>query len=97
MKVTKDGQFLYGSNRGDNSIVVFAIAQDGRSLEFVERVSTQGDFPRDFSLNPSEEFLVCAHQNSDNLTLFARNAQNGKLTLLQKDVYAPEAVCVKFN
>lgn len=97
VKVTKDGQFLYGSNRGDNSIVVFAIAQDGRSLEFVERVSTQGDFPRDFSLNPSEEFLVCAHQNSDNLTLFARNAQNGKLTLLQKDVYAPEAVCVKFN
>lgn len=97
VKVTKDGQFLYGSNRGDNSIVVFAIAQDGRSLEFVERVSTQGDFPRDFSLNPSEEFLVCAHQNSDNLTLFARNAQNGQLTLLQKDVYAPEAVCVKFN
>ena len=97
VKVTKDGQFLYGSNRGDNSIVVFAIAQDGRSLEFVERVSTQGDFPRDFSLNPSDEFLVCAHQNSDNLTLFARNAQNGQLTLLQKDVYAPEAVCVKFN
>lgn len=97
VKVTKDGQFLYGSNRGDNSIVVFAIAQDGRSLEFVERVSTQGDFPRDFSLNPSEEFLVCAHQNSDNLTLFARNAQNGELTLLQKDVYAPEAVCVKFT
>lgn len=96
VKVTKDGKFLYGSNRGDNSIVVFAIAEDGRSLTFIERVDTYGDFPRDFSLNPSEEFLVCAHQNSDNLTLYQRDAQTGKLTLLQKDVFAPEAVCVKF-
>lgn len=94
--VTSDGQFLYGSNRGHNSIICFKIAEDGLTLNFIQRIQTQGDFPRDFAIDPTESYLVCAHQNSDNLTLFYRDKQTGILSLLQKDVYAPECVCVKF-
>lgn len=93
IRVTKDGRFVYASNRGHNSLAVFAVADDF-TLSVVEIVATQGDFPRDFNFNQSEEYLICAHQNSDNLTLFKRDAQTGQLTVRQTDVYAPECVCV---
>ncbi len=94
--ITKDGKFVYVANRGHNSIAVFAIDQATKELAFVEWTSTEGDWPRDFVLDPTEKFLVAANQNSGTLTLFRRDEQTGKLALLQKDVKAPEAVCVKF-
>ena len=94
--ITSDGRFLYGSNRGHNSIVCFEISEDGQQLTFNQRIQSEGDFPRDFAIDPSEEYLVCAHQNSDNLTLFYRDKQTGILSLLKKDIFAPECVCVKF-
>src|SRR5699024_186831 len=97
IRVTQDDRFLYASNRGHNSIAVFAISEDGAHLDFVQLISSEGDFPRDFALNPTENYLVCAHQNSDNLTLYTRDQETGKLTCVQKDVYAPECVCVLFE
>lgn len=93
IRVSKDGRFVYASNRGHNSIAVFEVAENGQ-LALVQRIATEGDIPRDFNFNQSEEFIICAHQNSDNLTLFSRDADTGKLTLEQKDVFAPECVCV---
>lgn len=96
IRITKDGKYLYASNRGHNSVVVYRISDDGKHLETVEWVSVEGDFPRDFNLSEDEEFVVVANQKSDNLTLFKRQADTGKLILKQKDIYAPEVVCVKF-
>ncbi|WP_430596626.1 lactonase family protein [Enterococcus sp. DIV0175] len=97
IRISNDGRFLYTSNRGHNSIAVFEISSNGEQLSAIQNISTEGDFPRDFALNSTNEFLVCANQNSDNLTLFTCDAQTGKLTLLQKDIYAPECVCVYFD
>ena len=97
IRISKDGRYVYASNRGHNSIAVFAVNQDGSQLENVQTISTEGDFPRDFALDPENDYVVCANQNTDNLTLYKRDAENGKLTLIQKDIYAPECVCVYFD
>ena len=97
VRVTEDGRFLYSSNRGHNSIAVYAINEHGDSIERIQLIASEGDTPRDFALDPTEQFLVVGHQSSDKLTLFERNAETGLLSLLQKDVYAPECVCVTFE
>jgi len=97
IRITSDGKFLYVSNRGHNSITVFAVKDNGENLEFVQNISTEGDFPRDFNLDPTEQFIVCGHQKSDHLSLFERNNQTGELSLISKDFYAPECVCVLFE
>ena len=48
VRVSKDGRFVYSSNRGHNSLVVFEVTEDGAGLNFIQRRSTEGDFPRDF-------------------------------------------------
>ena len=95
IRVSSDGNFVYASNRGHDSIVTYKVADDG-TLSLIEYTSTEGQTPRDFNLDPSERFVVVGHQDSDNLSLFERNASDGTLSLLQKDVYAPEVICVKF-
>lgn len=96
IRIDSTGRFLYVSNRGFDSIAVFKIQTDYQ-LDLIQNISVEGSFPRDFAINPSEEFIVVANQNTDNLTLFGRNNEDGKLTLLQKDFHAPEGVCVYFN
>ncbi|MCI0130639.1 lactonase family protein [Vagococcus sp. CY53-2] len=95
IRISKNGKFLYASNRGHNSLVVYEVSEDGKTLNTLQWISVEGDFPRDFNLSKNEDFIVVANQNSDNLTLFERNKETGLLTLLQKDVFAPEVVCVK--
>ena len=63
-------------------------------LALVQTVDSYGSVPRDFNLSNDETYIVVGHQESDNLTLFKRDLETGKLTLLQKDFYAPEVVCV---
>lgn len=94
--ISSDGRFIYAGNRGHNSIAVFEVDQASGTLTFVEHTSTEGNWPRDFSLDPSEKFIVASNQESDNLVLFSRNHESGKLTLLQSNLYVPEPVCVKF-
>lgn len=97
IRITRDGRFLYASNRGHNSLAVFTINEEGANLHLIQLISTEGDHPRDFALDPTEAFIVCANQNTDNLTLYARDANEGTLTLLEKDIFAPETVCVLFD
>ncbi|MDN6626646.1 MAG: lactonase family protein [Pisciglobus halotolerans] len=97
IRISDDGKFLYASNRGHDSIAVFAVSEEDGTLTLIEYVPTEGAIPRDFDLNSTDQFLVVAHQDSDNLTLFERDSDTGKLKLLEKDVYAPEAVCVHFS
>ncbi|MGG0724270.1 lactonase family protein [Bacillus mycoides] len=94
--ISSDGKFVYAANRGHNSIVVFRVNEHNGELTFVETVSTEGDWPRDFSLDPTERFLIAANEKSNTLTLFTRNEFTGKLTLVQTGINVPEPVCVKF-
>lgn len=88
---------LYVSNRGHDSIAVFKVTEDGRKLELIQRIHTEGHFPRDFNIDPSGQFLVVGHQFSDNLSLFEINEDDGTLTLLDDTFYGPETVCVYFE
>lgn len=94
--ISRDGRFLYTANRGENSIAVFKIEPTSGMLEWIDRTPTEGHWPRDFSLDPTEKFLICANQESDNIVLFERNPETGKLSLIQSDITVPNPVCVKF-
>ncbi|PLR77343.1 6-phosphogluconolactonase [Bacillus sp. V3-13] len=94
--MSSDGRFVYAANRGHNSIAVFSVNADTGELTLVELTSTEGDWPRDFVLDPTEKFLVASNQNTGNLVLFARDEVSGKLQLLQADIAVPDPVCVKF-
>jgi 6-phosphogluconolactonase len=94
--VSKSGRFLYGSNRGHNSIVVFAIDPGSGRLKLVEHVSTEGKWPRNFVIDPSGEFLLVANQHTDNVVVFRVDAQTGRLTLTGQSAEIPTPVCLQF-
>lgn len=93
IRISSDGNFLYGSNRGHDSIVVYKILADGQ-LEWLQFAPTNGKLPRDFNLSSDDKILIAAHQESDNVTTFFRDAETGLLTEIQHDYLVPEAVCV---
>ena len=95
IRLSNDGKFLYISNRGDDSLVVFKVLKNDH-LELVQRISTFGSFPRDFNWNETENLLVVANQTTNNATLYKRNKDTGTLTPIQKNILAPEATCVQF-
>jgi 6-phosphogluconolactonase len=97
IRLSNDARYLYVSNRGHDSISVFRVSEDGVGLELVQNVSTEGVQPRDFNLSPCGKLCVVANHDTNNLTLFARCVETGMLSLLEKDVYAPECVCVIFD
>ncbi|MFT4415555.1 lactonase family protein [Fredinandcohnia humi] len=94
--ISSDGKYVYAGNRGHNSIASFRVDQETGLLSFMEHTSTEGDWPRDFILDPSETFLVASNQNSSNLVLFSRDISSGTLELLQADIQVPNPVCVTF-
>lgn len=96
VRLSHDGQFIYVSNRGHNSIAVYKILGDGANIESVEIVTSGGTWPRDFNITPSDTFLVVAHEHSYNLVLFTRNKETGKLTEIENEQKASEGVCVQF-
>lgn len=96
IRISKDGKFIYISNRGHDSIIVFKVLDDGK-LELVQRISVFGSFPRDFNWDKDEKYLVVANQNTNNATLYRRNSETGNLTPIQKDIPVPEATRVLFE
>lgn len=78
--VRSDGRFLYTSNRGEDSIVVYAIDARTGELTLVQRVSSRGKAPRFFAFDQSEKWLVAANQEGGTLVVFAVDAKTGELT-----------------
>jgi len=76
--VSSDGNFLYASNRGEDTLVVYAIGDDG-PLTFLQRIGCGGKTPRHFTLDPSGEWLVCGNQDSATVTVFRRERATGRL------------------
>lgn len=95
IRLSPDGRFVYGSNRGHDSIAVYRVIGDGE-LELIEHALTLGKNPRDFNLTPDGRHLIAVHQDSDNATVFKRDTETGRLTELSHDFTVPEAVCVTF-
>ncbi|WP_245833659.1 lactonase family protein [Nonlabens spongiae] len=93
--LSPDGKFLYASNRGRNSIVIYRVLDNG-SLKQIGFESTRGQDPRNFSLSPDGNFVLVANQNSNNIVCFQRDSSTGKLSFLN-DVEAPEPVCILFE
>ena len=92
--ISADGKFLYGSNRGHNSIAVFGIDAAGK-LELLETESVAGDWPRNFALSPDERFLLVANQRSKNITVLGRDPKTGLLDYVSTSP-APVPVCILF-
>jgi len=93
--VHPNGRFLYGSNRGHDSIVVFAVGEDGR-LALVQHEPTQGSFPRNFALDPSGNFLYVANQNTNSIVPFRIASETGRLSPTGRVYEAPKPVCIQF-
>ena len=97
LRVHPNGNFVYASNRGHDSISVFAVAADGYSMRLIQNVPTYGQHPRDFDLTPDGRYLIALNRDTDNATVYDVSAQEGTLRIIQKDFSVPEAVCVVFN
>lgn len=93
--VSPNGKFLYGSNRGHNSIVVFAIDSESGQLTLVEHVSTGGNWPRNFVIDPSGTYLLAANQRSDSVVTFRIDSVTGQLKPTGHVAEIPTPVCLK--
>jgi len=90
------GNALYVSNRGHNSVAVFSATASTGALSFVDAASTEGDWPRNFSLDPTERWLLVANQRSGSIIVFARDRATGRLTPTKQRLELPSPVCLRF-
>jgi 6-phosphogluconolactonase len=95
VQVHPSGKFLYGSNRGHDSIAVFAIDQKTGALKFLEAEPTQGKNPRNFALDPTGAFLLAENQDSDSIVVFRIDPTTGKLSPTGTKITLPMPVCIK--
>jgi 6-phosphogluconolactonase len=93
--VHPSGKFVYGSNRGHDSVAVFAAAEGGK-LTPVETVSTQGKNPRFIGLDPTGKWLLAANQTTDNVVVYQVDGQTGRLTATGTTVTLGAPVCIQF-
>lgn len=94
--VSPSGGFLYGSNRGHDSIVIFKIEPRNGRLACVGHEPTQGKTPRNFGIDPTGRFLLAANQDSDAIVTFRIDPLTGRLQPTEHVTQVPTPVCVKF-
>ncbi len=92
--LSADGRFLYGSNRGHDSIAVFSVDPATGLLSVAAHEPVLGKWPRTFGLDPAGRHLVAANQQSDSLTVFRRDATTGRLEPVGAPIAVPIPVCV---
>ncbi|MFC5055508.1 lactonase family protein [Saccharothrix xinjiangensis] len=91
--VSADGRFAYLSNRGHDSVAVFAVERGGAALRLVGATPVGGEYPRHITLDQAGRFLLAANQNSGNVTTFAVDRATGGLREVAS-LEAPVPVCV---
>ena len=96
IKVHPNGRFLYGSNRGHDSLAVFAIDSTTGRLAPLEYVSTRGKIPRNFTFDPTGRWILCTNHGSDNAVVFRVDATTGRLTPTGQPVSVPSPFCERF-
>ncbi len=93
--VTPSGKFVYGSNRGHDSIVIYEVDRRTGRLTCLGHESTQGKEPRNFAIDPTGKFLLAANQNSDTVVSFRINSRTGRLESTGHATHVPSPVCLK--
>jgi len=94
--LSSDGKYLYATNRTPaNEINCFSVAKDGK-LKIKQQISTAGDGPRNFAITPDGKYLLVAHQYSNNIVIFKRDAKNGLLSDTEKRIEVGAPVCLVF-
>jgi 6-phosphogluconolactonase len=96
VQVHPSGRFLYGSNRGHDSITVFAIDEKTGRLTFVQNEPTQGSGPRGFGIDPTGQYLLAANQRSDSVVVFRIDAKTGRLSPTGQTLEVGSPASVKF-
>ena len=96
IEIHPSGKFLYASNRGQDSIVVYAIDQSNGKLTQVEAVPTGGKEPRHFAIDPTGKFLLAENQNSNSIVEFRIDQASGKLTPTGEVLTVPSPICLVF-
>nr|WP_298868020.1 lactonase family protein [uncultured Gimesia sp.] len=96
VQVHPSGKFLYGSNRGPNTIAIYQIDQQTGKLTSTGFESTGGEIPRNFKIDPTGKFLLAANQNTHNVVVFKINQKTGTLQNTGHEIRVPKPVCIKF-
>ncbi len=94
--VHPSGKFLFASNRGHNSIAVFAIDSHTGALTLVDHFPTQGKTPRNFEIDPTGKLLFVANQDSNNIVVFRIDPNSGRLASTGQTLHVPSPVSMKF-
>jgi 6-phosphogluconolactonase len=94
--VHPNGRFLYGSNRGHDSLAIFAIDQKTGRLTAAGHQSTLGKFPRNFNITPAGDLLLAANQDSDSIYVFRVDQATGRLTPTGEKAEVSKPVCITF-
>ena len=97
IRIHPDGQFLYNTNRGHNTVTMYEIDGDTGKLRVIGWQSTGGQWPRGMNIDPSGTFLYAANQNTDTIVVFNINRANGKLKPTGAVVHTPTPVDVEFG
>lgn len=95
IQISPDGRFVYGSNRGHDSISIFGIDQETGKLSPVGYVPCGGATPRNLCLTPSGDYLLSANQNADKISIFQRDAESGLLADTGKSIEVGTPMCIK--
>lgn len=95
--VSPDGRFVYGSNRGHDSIAVWEVEDANGKLRSVGHEPTRGKTPRNFSLDPTGAWLLVANQESDTIVPFRRDPGSGRLTATGPVTQTPSPVAILFS
>ncbi|MBE6063041.1 MAG: lactonase family protein [Clostridium butyricum] len=92
IRIHPSNKFLYTSDRGNNSINLFSILQDGK-LKYLNSFSCEGDSPRDINIYPSGNYLFCANEKSNNVSIFSISKSTGELSFItSQEVNSPTAI-----
>lgn len=94
--IAPSGKFLYASNRGHDSIAIFAIDPVKGTLTKIDDVSTQGKIPRSFEIDPTGRYLFAENQKSDSIVVFRIDEKTGRLSSTGQKLDVGSPVCVKF-
>lgn len=94
--VSPGGRFVYGSNRGHDSIAIWAVDRDTSDVGKPSFVPTGGKNPRNFAISPSGDWFIAANQSSGNALVFRRDSESGGLTHTGQTIEIPAPVCVLF-
>jgi 6-phosphogluconolactonase len=94
--ITPDGRFVYGSNRGRDSVIIYRADPETGLLTYVDTASCGGKTPRNFAIDPAGQYLIAANQDSGNIVVLKIDQQTGRLNPTGQKAEVDSPVCITF-